>query len=388
MTGSVKRDGARGPWYFVVDVASPDGQRRQLRRRGFPTKKAAEAALAEVVTEQNRGTFVRPTRRTIGVYLLDDWLPARRKLGSLKPSTLDSYDQLIRAYVVPNIGAMTLASLDGATLTALYGELLTTGRRGRSGAAGTPLAAKTVRNLHGVLHRALKDAVKWRLIASNPADAAEQPGKRTPEQQAWTAADLGRFVEASRADRCGALWHLLATTGMRRGELLGLRWQDVDLEARSVTVRQTMTMVAGRPAVGTPKSEAGVRQIKLDPDTVAALRAWRKQQNADRLLMGSGWAETGGLLATEADGTSIHPQVLSRRFRSIVAAAGLPAIRFHDVRHSYATAALAAGVPVKTLSKRLGHADIKVTLSIYAHVMPGDDEAAADLVAAHIRRKL
>lgn len=382
MSGTVKRDEDRGTWYFVVDLTAPDGRRRQLRRRGFPTKKAAAAALAEVVADQHRGTFVRPTRTTVGAYLLEEWLPA--KLHTLKPSTTDAYEQLIRAYVVPAIGATPLAQIDGAALTSLYGELLATGRRGRSGAPGSPLAPKTVRNLHGMLHRALADAVKWRKLMANPADAADQPRKQTPEQQAWTGNELRRFVEAVSTDRCASLWRLLATTGMRRGELLGLRWQDVDLDTGTVTVRHTMTMVAGRPAVGTPKTNAGVRRIALDTGTTSALRGWRKQQNADRLLMGSGWQDTLGLICTEADGTPIHPQVMSRRFRAIVAAAGLPAIRFHDVRHTYATAALAAGVPVKVLSSRLGHADVSVTLRIYAHVMPGDDEAAATLVAAQI----
>lgn len=384
---SVKRDGPRGPWYFVVDVATTDGQRRQVRRRGFQTKKDAEAALAELVTEHQRGTFVRPTRRTVATYLLDDWLPTRERLKGLKPSTVDAYKQLITAYVVPTIGALPLSRVDGATLTALYGELLTNGRRGRSGAPGSALSVKTVRNLHGVLHRAFRDAVKQRLLSSNPADSADQPGKHTPEQRAWSSVDLDAFIDAASSDRCGPLWHLLAMTGMRRGELLGLRWSDIDLDARTITVRQTMTMVAGRPVVGTPKTDAGKRRITVDSDTVAALRAWRKQQNADRLLMGSGWPDSG-LVCTEADGTPIHPQVMSRRFAAIVAAAGLPAIRLHDVRHSYATAALAAGVPIKTLSQRLGHADVTVTLRIYAHVMPGDDEDAADLTAAFIRRKV
>jgi len=382
MSGTVKRDEDRGTWFFVVDVTAPDGRRRQLRRRGFPTKKAASAALAEVVADQHRGTFVRPSRTTVGAYLLDEWLPAVR--SGLKPSTVDAYEQLARAYVVPHIGGLPLARLDGATLTALYGELLTSGRRGRSGAPGSPLAAKTVRNLHGMMHRSLADAVKWRKLATNPADSADQPRNATPEQQAWTGDQLRRFVEAASTDRCAALWRLLATTGMRRGELLGLRWQDVDLDTGTVTVRHTMTMVGGRPAVGTPKTAAGVRRVALDAGTTAALRSWRKQQNADRLLMGSGWQNTLGLISTEADGTPIHPQVMSRRFRAIVAAAGLPAIRFHDVRHTYATAALAAGVPVKVLSSRLGHADVSVTLRIYAHVLPGDDEAAAALVAAQI----
>lgn len=143
-----------------------------------------------------------------------------------------------------------------------------------------------------------------------------------------------------------------------------------------------MTMVGDRPEVGTPKSAAGSRRVALDAATMAALRAWKAEQAAERLLMGAGWQGGHDLVATEPDGSAIHPQVFSRRFAAVVKRVGLPPIRLHDVRHSYATAALAAGVPVKVLSKRLGHADIAVTLRVYAHVMPGDDEAAAELVAA------
>ena len=201
--------------------------------------------------------------------------------------------------------------------------------------------------------------------------------------RAWSSAQLGRFIEATAGDREGAWWRLLATTGMRRGELLGLRWSDIDLDAARLAIRQTVTMVGNAPEVGTPKSRAGVRRVALDAGTVAALRSWKATQAAERLVIGQGW-QGGDLVVTEPDGSAVHPQVLTRRFGVIVKRAGLPTIRLHDVRHSYATAALAAGVPVKVLSQRIGHADVSVTLAVYAHVMPGDDEAAADLVAAAI----
>jgi len=218
----------------------------------------------------------------------------------------------------------------------------------------------------------------------NPCDAADQPRKATPEMRAWSSAELGRFITFTELGRGGGVWRLLATTGMRRGELLGLRWADIDLDAGRLTIRQTMTMVGDRPEVGSPKTSAGARRVSIDADTVTSLRAWRRAQAAERLMMGGGWQGGHNLVVTEPDGSPVHPQVLTRRFRSIAKQAGLPAVRLHDVRHSYATAALAAGVHVKTLSQRLGHADVAVTLRIYAHVLPGDDEAAAATVAAAI----
>jgi integrase len=382
---SVKKDPRRGTWFFVVDVAGVGGRRQQFKRRGFATKKAAAAAEAAVVAEQAQGTFVRPSKVTVGAFLVDEWLPAKR--AGLKPSTAASYVQMTDAYVVPTLGPVALGKVDGAMLNALYAHLLSDGRTGASGRAGG-LSAKSVRNVHGMLHRAFRDAIRWRLLVANPCDAADPPRTATPEMHVWSSLELGRFLEATADERGAAAWVLLATTGMRRGELLGLRWSDVDLDAKTVTVRQTLTMAGDRPEVGTPKSKAGNRRVSIDAGTVTALRAWKRTQVQERLLMGSGWRGGHDLVVTEPDGSAVHPQVFSRRFTAIVKRAGLPAIRLHDVRHSYATAALAAGVPVKVLSQRLGHADIAVTLRVYAHVLPGDDAAAAELVAAALTRNL
>jgi integrase len=197
----------------------------------------------------------------------------------------------------------------------------------------------------------------------------------------WSAEQVRRYLDSVRGDRLHGAWCLLLTTGLRRGELLGLRWSDLDMTVGRAIVRHTVTMVASQPESGTPKSDAGGRTISIDPATLGALRALRKQHAARRLFLGESWLGGSDLVMTEPDGSDIHLQVLSRRFKAQAKTAGLPIIRFHDVRHSYATAALAAGVPVKVLSQRLGHADIGVTLRIYAHVMPGDDEAAAALAA-------
>jgi integrase len=381
MSGTVKQDKARGSWYFVVDVPAPDGSRRQMRRRGFETKKAAAGALAALVTDMTRGTFVRPTKTDVRTFLVDDWLPAKRV--TLKPSTAACYEQMLTSYVLPRLGGVELAKVDGGTLNALYADLLAHGRTGASGRSGG-LSPKTVRNVHGILHRAFADAVRWKRLAVNPCDSADRPRWAEPEMQAWTAEQLRAFLAHVATDRHAGPWHLLVTTGMRRGELLGLRWSDVDLAAARLTIRHTLTMVGDRPEPGTPKTRAGGRTIALDAATTAALKAWKAVQAAERLAMGAGWQDADGLVVTDPDGTPVHPQVFSRRFKTHAERAGLPVIRLHDTRHSYATAALAAGVPVKVLSQRLGHADVGVTLKIYAHVMPGDDEAAANTVAAAI----
>jgi integrase len=372
---SVKKDPRRGTWFFVVDVPAVGGKRQQIKQRGFKTKKLAEEAEAAVVAERARGTFVRPARVTLGSFLLDEWLPAKR--AGLRPSTFNSYDRMLRLYVAPTIGETQLSAVDGSMLNALYARLLAEGRMDTRRRLGTGLAPKTVRNLHGVLARAFRDAVRWGRLVRNPSDTADPPRGRAPEMKAWTADELRAFTAAMSRHRWAGVWALMATTGMRRGEVLGLRWSDVDLAAGTVTIRSTRIRYANRVDTSTPKTARGNRTISIGPATVAALKAWKRTQNGERLLMGAGWEDHDGLVVTVADGSAPNPEAFSNLFHKLVTRAGLRPIRLHDLRHSYATAALASGVPVKVVSQRIGHADITVTLKVYAHVMPGDDEAAA-----------
>lgn len=371
--------GKRGDWSFVVDLGVDPitHKRRQARRRGFLTRKEAEDALHELVEAKRTGGLVAPQRTTLAAFLLDVWLPARRP--SLRESTANSYEQLIRNYVVPTIGGVRLQSLDGPTLNLLYGDLLASGRTDiRRTGVGAGLAPKTVRNLHGVLTKAFRDAIRWGRLQRNPCDAADPPKGVSPEMKAWSTAELRAFVKSVQSHRWSPIWTLLATTGMRRGEVLGLRWSDVDLDAGSITIRATRIRYGKTVTASTPKTARGNRTIALGPATVAALRAWRKQQTADRLLMGSGWQNAGDLVVTLADGSAPDPNSFTNLFGDLVERAGLPRIRLHDLRHSYATAALADGVPVKVVSQRIGHADVGVTLKVYAHVLPGDDKEAAN----------
>lgn len=377
---SVRRDTARNTWYFVVDMPSTDGRRHQVRRRGFATKREASEALAQVVADRSRGVTNRPARVSLHTYLCDEWLPAKRT--GLRESTAASYEQIIRNYIATQIGAARLADVDGSMLNAFYNRLLTGGRTETRRQAGPGLSAKTVRNVHGLLNRAFRDAVRWGRLNRNPCDAADPPRKPSPEMKAWTTEELRSFLRHVSTHRWAGIWTLMATTGLRRGEVLGLRWRDVDLEAGTITVRSTRVRFGTTITASTPKTERGNRTIALGPATSAALRQWRKTQSAERLAMGAGWADTDGLVVTAADGTAPNPEAFTNTFQKLAKRAGLPVIRLHDLRHSYATSALAAGVPVKVLSQRIGHADVAVTLKVYAHVLPGDDDAAARSIDA------
>lgn len=373
MQGHFRKRGAS--WYFWVELdAGPDGKRRQKSKGGFRTRKEAERAFAEFRDAVRNGAYVEPTKTTLGQFLVDEWLPSTR--STVRPGTYEHYSAEVRRYVVPRLGNVRLSAVTPAKLNALYGELLQLERRN----ASRPISPTTVRRVHNMLHKALSDAVRWGLLVTNPAERADPPRPATTEMSIWTPEQLGGFLASVADDRLSPLWMLYATTGMRRGEALGLAWSSVDLAAGRLAVVRALTVTNHKAAFSEPKTAKGRRLLPLDEHTVEALRAHRKRQLEERLFVGEAWQDTG-LVFTRADGTALDPQTVSNRFQQLSAAAGLPRIRLHDVRHSYATAALAAGVATKVVSERLGHSDVMITLGTYQHVLPSMQEEAATLVA-------
>jgi integrase len=271
---------------------------------------------------------VAPSKRTTGAFLREDWLPGLR--AQVRPGTWAEHKSKVEVHLVPAIGGVRLQQLTPGHLNALYADLLEQG-----------LSARTVLHVHATIRRALADATRWGVVPRNVALLASPPRPGRPELQVWTAAELRTFLAAVEDDRLYALWLLAASTGMRRGELLGLRWPDVDLGRARVAVRRSLVTVGHKVMVSEPKTAKGRRSVALDPATVAGLKAWHKHQAAD-----------------------------------------LPVIRLHDLRHTNATLALAAGVHPKVVQERLGHANIAITLDTYSHAVPALEEQAARTVAA------
>ena len=248
---------------------------------------------------------------------------------------------------------------------------------------GRPLSARTVRYVHSVVKRALDDAVNWGRLARNPAARATPPSAKAakaPKPTTWTAAELREFLDSVRGARFYPLWLLVATTGVRRGEAIGLRWRDLDLDGASMAVTNARVAV-GREVVDSPPKSGHGRAVALDTATVAALRAHRKAQAAEQLALGPAY-ETTGYVFTWEDGRPLHPDYVSAAFRRAVARLDVQTIRLHDLRHTWASLALGAGVNPKIVSERLGHATVGFTLDVYSHVMPGLQEDAAATVAA------
>jgi integrase len=391
-TGSVREydTSAGARWYIVYRVPDPaTGKTRQKIERGFTSPTKAERALRERLVKVDRGEYVEPSKRPTREYLAE-WVAGLRN----EPSTVASYRRNIELHVVPRIGGVPLSAVTGPQLTALYTELEATGRAdGREGG----LSARTTRYIGTILHRAFRDAVEAGLLTVNPADRAKGPTAKQsqpPEMTTWTADELRSFLDwsASVDDDLAIAWRLLAMTGMRRGEVLALRWADVDWTASTLSIRRSTGVVrvrgeGERVITGLPKSGKS-RVVDLDPQTLGVLKAYRAARASLSLLL----VRDDALVVSNPDGTTRHPERFSREFvrrmercQRDLAEAKRPApntIRLHDLRHTHATLALMAGIHPKVISERLGHAKVSITMDVYSHALPSMQREAAAAMAA------
>jgi integrase len=351
----IYKDTRRGTWFYVYFV-QVDGRRRQRRGRGFPGKKAAaEAGLKAYIAE------------TFGLYLSERWLPFVNGTD-LKPSTKQHYH-----YGVADLGRLVgNVPLERLTAEDLDGAQSALKKEGKSDS--------TLKRAGVTANKALRDAVRWKLIPANPAIDANpipQP-KSTPE--AWTVGETKRFLKVALEDRWAAVWLLAASGARRRGEILALRWPDIDWDRNMVTFYENRTVAFGEVHTGTLKGGKGI-QVALDPTTMAALVATRERQLVEYEALGA-LAPTDGLAFTWQDGSPVRPEVITRTFARLRADAGVPPLSFHDLRKAWARAALHAGVSLPDVSKRLGHSSIRVTSDIFVARSTVADAAATAAVAA------
>jgi integrase len=370
--GSFAPHRCKGTWRYVLEYGRDTNARRlQTSKSGFATKAAAQSALQQMVSTLM--TDVNPTSLTVGEYL-EAWLIGKH---ALKPKTIALYRDLTTNYLVPNLGHIRLLELRAHHLDRMYPNIAL-GRRGR------PLSPSTIRRIHAVLRSALNTAVKRRLLPYSPADHIELAPENPKRPKPWTLEECQIFLRDIADDRLANLYHLILFTGMRRGEAIGLRWQDVDLDRAYLSVEQQITEVHGRSVVGTPKTKRGTRDIPIDADTVAILRRHQEMQNVERSAWGPAWNDAG-LVFTREDGRPLRPEYATRHFQALAERAGLPAIRLHDLRHTNASVALQAGVAMKVVSDRLGHSQIAVTADLYTHVNDTVGRAAAMTIAGALK---
>ncbi|MBW8487252.1 site-specific integrase [Actinomadura sp. PM05-2] len=375
-------------WSYVIRVTDPEtGLSKPKWVGGYASEDEAKAARDEARVKARRGEYIDRNAITVGEYL-DQWIEAHEV--EIKPRTLASYRTMIRLYVKPHIGGMRLQAVRPATVSKLYRDL-----RAHGGEGGKPLGIATVTRTHAILRKAFGDAVLVdEILPSNPVERAKRPRADHAEPGAvWSIEQLRTFLVAVRRHRLFAFYRLAAYTGARRGELLNLRWSNVDLDGLRITITGSTGVVAGQRVEGTTKSGRS-RVVTIDAETAAVLKAHRKAQVAEKLLVGDEWkgAEDGYVFATTL-GEPIHPDsvgwLMTKTIRAYNApkdgprpAEPLPHARVHDLRHIHATALLLARVPVHIVAARLGHADPAITLRVYAHVVRSAEVSAAETFAA------
>jgi integrase len=338
---------------------------------GHRTRADAKRARDGARNGVNKGTYVAPANLTVGQWL-DRWIIAHEV--ELKPSTAASYRANIARYIKPAIGHERVQSLSPSRLSIVFKDLFEGG-----GKDGKALSPRTVQFARAVLRRAMNDAVMDRLIEVNPVIGTKRPRVDKPKHSTWTGAQLQTFLGGMPdTDRLAPLWTLALASGMRRGELLALRWSDVDLDAGVIAVERSVTQVGLERIYVTPKNHER-RDVNVDLRTVATLKTWRKVQLGERLEWGQAYQGDEDLLFTWEDGRPVRPDYVTKAFVKSQAGIDVPRLKLHEARHTHATILLRAGEAVHIVAKRLGHKDASVTLDVYADAIPDDDAKAVDV---------
>ena len=427
MNGSVKKRGAT--WYYKFrnpQINPATGKHSWITKGGFRTKAEASDAQRAAIEEAQQGKYVNPSDRTVAEYI-SEWLEFKKlNAGS---TTVQGYTDEMNLYVLPRVGRLKLQKLDESRILQLYVELRNGGRirpdnnrpmyefwaagvaageppspRAVTEACGTTIHAaraavrrykrgnvpepkppgldsKTLRNIHAAIRTALEDAVALKYIKYNPAAAIKPPKLERKQRAVWTPAQTQAFLRAVSGDRLKALFLIELTTGMRRGHLCGLKWSNVDLDRGAITLSDSRIVIHGKPTDKRGGKTANAdKTIAIDTRTVEALRRWRELQDTIRTMRGPDY-EGGDLIFTTEMGRPLNPQNLVDLVEKFAAAAGVPRITFHDLRHTYATAALEGGVAMKVVSERIGHSNVSFTMQTYAHVRAEADHEAAQQAA-------
>ena len=364
---------SKDTYSIVLDLGRDPstGKRRQQWVTVKGTKKEAERKLADLQHELNNGLFVKPSKLTVGDFLqrwLNDYVYTH-----VRAATAEGYRIIVDCHLIPNLGAVVLSELKPSHLQGYYAKALKEGRRdGRGG-----LAACTVGHHHTVLKEALSHAIKWELIHRNVGDVVTPPRAAEREMNALDSSGLEQILEAARGTMYFPLIHLATFTGMRRSELLGLRWKDVDLQRGTVSISQILHCLGGgRIVIEAPKTPKSKRLIGLSPDAIFALRSYREMVEADMEVLDIPLAGER-LVFSKTDGSPLLPNTVTHAFGKMTRRAGMKGITLHSLRHSHASVMLQEGVSPRTVADRLGHSNVVITLGTYSHLTPGVKEEAA-----------
>lgn len=337
-------------------------------------KKDAEKRLSELLHQLDTGTFMKPGKTTLGEFL-EKWLKDYAK-PNLSPRGFERYQDIIRKHLMPELGSILLTQLKPEHLQKHYTTKQNDG-----------LSARTIRYHHAVLHVALKTAVKWGLLSRNPADAVDPPRARHNEMNTWCEHEINQFLETAKGSPYYTLFYTALFTGMRRSELLGLKWSDVDFIMSQIYVNRSLHHLKDGSYIFTePKSAKSRRTIALPPSAILLLKEHHEKQKLERAMLGIPLTDNDLVFST-LEGKPLRPNTVTRAWETLAVRAGIKVIRLHDARHTHASIMLKQGIHPKIVQERLGHASIQMTLDTYSHVAPGLQEAAAARFDELISRK-
>jgi integrase len=372
MKGSI-RQRSKGSWEVCIDIGRDPATGKRLRHfesiQG--TKKDAQRRLHELLHTLEQGAYVRPSRLTVAQFL-EEWLRDYARPNTA-PRTCERYEEIVRVHLIPALGSFPLLALQPHHIQKYYTQALESGRRDGKGG----LSARTVHHHHRVLFEALRYGVKHEILVRNVTEAVDPPRPKNKKLAVLGAREVQLILDTVKDTPYYVIFFTKAYTGVRRSELCGLRWCDIDLEKSTISVVQTLHQLRGGEYIfRETKSKCGRRQIALSPSLAILLWEYRlKQEHAQRLL-GKTLAHTD-LVFSHPNGKPIRPNSITRAFQTIARSVGLEGARLHDLRHAHATILLQQGVHPKIVQERLGHSTVATTLDIYSHVLPGLQEAAA-----------
>lgn len=377
MKGYIRKRGAHSYRISVYLGKGADG-RKQYHYETVQGKKAAEARLAELCDEVNKRTFVQPAKMTVQEYL-HQWLEYAKT--AVRPSTYDMYESLVRVHIAPALGQIPLNALEPMHLQRFYIALVNGPRK--DGKPGN-LSSYTVKHIHNVLRGALNRAVKWRILPISPAQHVEPPKHESKPIKVWTPEQATAFLAFTATDKHYSAYLLALGAGLRRGEILGMRWRDIDWIDRALTIQQSAVKTSEGVILQQPKTPGSRRRVPISSGILEALQlraAEAKNEEAVyESVYGPGSYQDLGLLFPGVGGGPMDTRSFTRRFERLTTKAGLPRIRFHDLRHTHATIMLQAGVNPKALAERLGHSAVNFLMNKYTHVLPTLQREIADSV--------
>jgi integrase len=343
-------------WEARYTAQTPNGPKRKVLYG--KTREEVAKKLTKAMADRDGGLVFDHENLRVEDYL-DRWLKGSVR-GSVKPVTYESYERILRVHVVPTLGRVKLDKLNPLHLQSLYSERLDSG-----------LSPRTVRYVHVVMHRALKQAVRWGLVPRNVSEAVDPPRIHRKEMHPLSPLQARTFLEAAREDRLEALYVVAVHCGLRQGELFGLRWNDVDLETGTIHVNRSLSQTKDGPTFTVPKTSKSRRTVQITNGAIEALKCHSQRQADEMVRMGTLYGDQGLVFASEVGTPLNRHNVTQRSFRPLLRRAGLPEIRFHNLRHTCATLLLGKGVHPKFVQELLGHATIAITLDTYSHVLPG-----------------